>query len=202
MLSPVGCREKVTLPKNISGQKLLRTGIRRWKLIALRTVQGAIPRAHSRIMTAEPFQQRFLQATIIANAGKAARSAGLSRAPKLQMQPQKAHWPRRELWLSRSDRRSAKLITNADKQVSHNNHGITTTGGETAHAHPANRPADSPKCSLPSFRTTSAVSDEKITFRKSAAQADAVVCTPSRRKSPASRLGYRGANQAVGPVAE
>src|ERR1035437_7023393 len=101
-------------------------------------------------MTVGPIQRRCVQAAQAAIAGSGAKSAGLRSAAKLQIQPQIAHSDRREFALSLCVLRNANVITNADRHVSQGSQGITTIGGEMAHAHPATRPAVSPNCSLPS----------------------------------------------------
>jgi hypothetical protein len=49
------------------------------------------------------------------------------------------------------------------------------------------------------FGRPDAVNEAKITLRKTATIAEALVSTPKTRKMQASRAGYAGANQAVGP---
>src|ERR1700683_2081810 len=114
-------------------------------------------------------------------AGNGARSAGLSSAAKLQIPPQIAHRDQLEVWLSLNVRWNAKVITNADRDVSQGSQGITTTGGEMAPAHAATSPVVSPKCSLPNSRTTMAVAEEKSTLRRTATQTEVAVCTPNTR---------------------
>jgi hypothetical protein len=116
-------------------------------------------------------------------------STGLSKALKLQMQPQIPHLANREETSSLRVYKKAKLISRAERLVSHSSQGMIVTGGEMAHAQPAMRPERSPNCSRPTSSIAIAVSAEKITFRKAATQIEAPLSIPNSANTPANRQG-------------
>src|SRR6478672_7924410 len=104
----------------------------------LRAVHGSSTQMRVR-QNVRPNRQRFetLHRRATSIAGNGASRAGLANAHSPQTAPDTAHC-RTEVDRSRTRRPSENK--KADREVSHNRSGISTTSGDNAHAHPAISP--------------------------------------------------------------
>src|ERR1039458_7879139 len=95
-----------------------------------------MPRTHTKIIKAGPFQRRLCTPASPASAASGARIAGFSNAAKLQTAPHQAHARVLEASSSLSVVMNPNARTKPERHVSQSSQGMNNRGGAIAHAQP------------------------------------------------------------------